>query len=348
MPKRDNISKFFLSPELKFITSRKYKTGHIWEVEKLRQEFEICPKCASPSNVRCGRVTTTVRDESLRGEHFWLKIHKHRYFCKECKKPFTEAVSGIMPRRRTTQRFRKSLLENCVNFVNLSSVRKSQRCSSGLIYQVFYEQAEIKLRERKGVHWPRKIGVDEHFFRRRKGATEFVTMFTNLKKRKVFEVALGKGKKGLIEQLKDIPGRENVDLVTIDMSNGYRSFIKEFFPNAKIVADKFHVLRLPTPAIIKTRREIHGHRKDLHIRRLLLKNRKNLDYDKRSEIDFYLRLHPRLNELYRAKEKLHEFYRTKGFNRASQSFYRLIHQLSESELPELKKLRFFTIHGGRQ
>lgn len=339
MPERDDISRFFLSPELKFISSKKYKKGHLWEVEKVRQSCEICPKCATPSNVRYGRVTTLVRETPAQDKPLWLKIHKHRYFCKACKKPFTEVVDGVMPRRRTTQRFRKQLMKACTNYTDLSRVRKEQSCSSGLIYQVCYEQAEVKLRERKGAMWPTRIGIDEHFFTRRNGYTEYVTVITNHNKRKLFEVAYGKDKKGLIEQLKHIPGRERVKVVTIDMSNGYKSLVKTLFPNAKIVADKFHVLRLPTPAIIKERRLIHGHRQDLRTRRLLLKNRKDLDYDVRCEIDSYLKHHSDLDELYRAKEKLYEFYRAKGYGRAEQSFKKLIKQLEASDLAQLQKLK---------
>lgn len=49
MPGRDHISKFFLSKELKFISSRKHKGGYLWEVEKIQQHCEICPKCATPT-----------------------------------------------------------------------------------------------------------------------------------------------------------------------------------------------------------------------------------------------------------------------------------------------------------
>ena len=339
MPERDNISKFFLPPELKFISSRKHRGGHLWEVEKLRQHCEVCPKCATPSDVLYGKAISVVREEPLQGNPLWLRIHKHRYYCKTCRKPFTEPVAGIMPRRRTTQRYRKELQQRCTKYANLSKVRNDMNCSSGLVDEVYYEQIEVKLQERKGVHWPKRIGIDEHFFSRRKGYTEFATVFTNLKRGKLFEVAQGKGKKQLVEQVKDIPGREAVELVAIDLSSGYRSLVRELFPNAKIVADKFHVLRLPTPSIIKHRRAIHGHRQDLRTRRLLLKNRKDLDYDLRCELDMYLRAHPSLNELYRAKEKLHEFYRTKGLERAKQSFTKLISQLSTSTLPELVRLK---------
>jgi transposase len=40
-----------------------------------------------------------------------------------------------------------------------------------------------------------------------------------------------------------------VRFVALDLSDGYRNFAREFFPNAELVADKFHVLRLITPAI---------------------------------------------------------------------------------------------------
>ncbi len=63
-------------------------------------------------------------------------------------------------------------------------------------------------------------------------------MLTDVKKRRLLEVALGKNTKSLMEQLAHIPGRDKV----------------------KIVADKFHVLRLPSPMIMKVGRQIHGHR----------------------------------------------------------------------------------------
>ena len=102
-----SLSRAVLPKDLKLFNVRVYKSGHLWEVEKVRQEFEICPKCATPSNARAGRCTSLVRDEPLRQNGLWLKIHKHRYHCKPCRKPFTETVSIVWPKRRTTQRFRK-------------------------------------------------------------------------------------------------------------------------------------------------------------------------------------------------------------------------------------------------
>jgi len=333
------LAQDLLGSELKFLSSRAYKSGHLWEVKKVRSGAEICPKCANPSNVRCGKLQVTVREESIRQTALWFRVHKHRYFCKPCRKPFTEPTPGVWPRRRTTQRFRRALARACEDLTDLSRVRKYFRVSSGLLYQVFYDQLDIKLRERRDQPWPKVIGIDEHFFRRKSRKTEFVTVIANMTKRRLFEVAYGKDTKSLFEQLKDIPGRENVEVVVMDMSDTYRALVKILFPNAKIIADKFHVLRLMSPALIKLRAQIHGHRKDLQYRRLLLTNERKLDYETRHELWRYLKKHPKLQELHRWKERLHEFYRTKGLKRATQSFERLMRDLGNSTLVEAHKLR---------
>ena len=333
------LSQAILGTELKLITTQAHRNGYLWEVEKIRASCEICPKCASPTNSRYGTCQVVVRQDGIWGFPLWLRIHKHRYFCKTCRKPFTESVPGVLPRMRTTQRYRRALLRACQSFKSLSGVRKDYQCSSSLVYKILYEQLELKLRERKGAYWPLIVGVDEHFFSRRRGFTEFVTVFTDLRKRRMFEMCEGKDKRSLLEQVKDIPGRERVKVVVIDLSNGYRSLVRELFPNAKIVADKFHALRLITPALIKARKEIQGFKQDLRMRRLLLKNRMNLDYDLRFEIDKFLKQHPKLDAIYRTKERLHEFYRTKGSARGYRSLLRLISDLDKSPYDEIQKLK---------
>lgn len=333
-----NLARFVLPRDLKLINIKRFNGGYLWEVEKVRQDFEICPKCASPSQVQAGTCYATVKDEPLREEKLWLKIKKHRYFCSTCKKTFTEAVSIVWPRRRTTQRLRKMIARACGSMIDLSRVRKNYGVSTGLIYKVYYEQLEVKLRERQGARWPDVLGVDEHFFKRYRGRAEFVTVFTDLKKRELFEMGFSKQGKELMRQLYQIPGREEVKVVVIDLSSGYRSFVKKMFPNAVIVADKFHVLKLLNPSLMREGKKIHGHRQELKTRRKLLRSRKKLDYFERSDIDFYLTKHQSLNELYRAKERLHEMYRIKGVDKAFKVLNKLIQEFKGSSNEALRKL----------
>ena len=334
----NNLADNLLSTELKFIASKTYRHGYLWDVAKVRKPFEICPKCLQPSEVRAGKVYVVVREAPLRERPLWLRIEKHRYYCKHCRKPFTEAVDCVWPRRRTTSYFRKAVAQSCLNYTNLDLVRKHHTCSSGFLYKIHFDQLRSKLREKEGAYWPQVLGIDEHFFSRRKGFTEFATVFCDLRKKRLFEMCLGKDKKSILEAVKGIPGRERVKVVVIDLSNGYLSLVKELFPNAKIIADKFHALRLITPGLLKCRKEIHGHRQDLKQRRLLLKNREDLDYFIKVDLDRYLQKHPDLQELYRFKEKLRELYRCRGIKKAQINLQRLIFESTVSLLEPVQRL----------
>ena len=91
------------------------------------------------------------------------------------------------------------------------------------------------------------------------------------------------------------------------MSDPYRSFVRRFFPNAVIVADKFHVLRLLTPAINRHRKAITGDRRTNPIRRLLLRKGRDLDATSRWALRTCLAEHPALRALYEAKERFAGF-----------------------------------------
>src|SRR5262249_17974611 len=140
------------------------------------------------------------------------------------------------------------------------------------------------------------------------------------------------------ESLAHVGGRENVRFVALDMSDPYRSFAKGFFPNARLVADKFHVLRLLNPALTQRRIEITGDRRSMAIRRLLLRNRHKLDFWKKLDVDRFLENPPALREVSLAKEALHALYRTRGVGRATRALDRLLARCDASELPELTTL----------
>ncbi len=325
-----NLADEILPKELKFIASKIFKNGYLWEVIKKRNDFEICPRCAEKSSVQCGKVHVMIREAPLREKPLWLRIEKHRYYCKRCRKPFTEPVEGIWPRRRSTTHFRKVVASACDYYTNLSLVRIHHSCSSGFLYKVHYETLKNKLRERINIPWPKILGIDEHFFTRRNGYAEFATVFCDLKKRRLFEICKGKDTQSISEIIDQYPGRENVEVVVIDLSNGYRGIVKKMFPNARIIADKFHVLRLLTPAMMKLRKQINGNKLELKQRRLLLRNRDDLKYFEKLEMDKFLEKHPELEELYLFKERLRMFYKCRNHRQARRHLTLFLEDLAKS------------------
>jgi len=339
MPQHRKVSRFLLLPELKLHRFEQDRSGRKHQhVEKI-SDLEVCPKCATPSKTIYDRRIVRVHDAPVYGQQVWLRILKRRFFCKPCGKPFTEPVQGIRKGKRTTERFRRSLLWACENFTDLSKVRRAYSCSTWTIYQTLYEHLELNLKRHINYPWPKTIGIDEHFFSRAKGYREFATVFVDYDNKRVRELALGKVKGELIEQIKHIKGRENVQNVVLDLADSYKSFAKEFFPNSQLVADKFHVLRLLNPAINRRRKEITGDKRTHPIRKLLLRNGKHLEYFERKALYQWLEEFPELKEVYHFKEALHGFYRVHGYNNAAKVLIRITDRMAHSTLPEIKTLR---------
>ena len=301
----ERLARFIVLPELEITNIRETLAGGIYEVRKT-SSFEVCPKCARPCYGVYDRRWSSFKDEPIRGNEVILKIRKRRFWCSPCKKPFTEPVSGIGKGHRTTARFRRALHRACQDMESLSKARKHMGCSSSTLYRLHYHQLELELRKRK-YPWPRSIGIDEHKYgkNREKRYPEFATIFVDHKGKRVFEVAKGRDVFEVKEQIRHIPGSENVKCATIDLSSTYRKLIREHFPNARITADKFHVVRLLHPAINRRRKEITGDKRKLPVRKLLLRNGKELDFFTRAAIYKWLEDHPELKEIYMAKEAIH-------------------------------------------
>lgn len=340
MNPQNYLTKSLLLPELDLIYVQRISAYHIRFITKKRILGAVCPKCATLSNACYDKRKVVVKDNPINGKGVSVEILKQRYFCKRCKKPFTEPIPGIMPKRRTTQRLRKSISWAALNFSDLKKVSKAYNCSQGFVYKSFYEQLELESRKRNRYPFSSAIGIDEHVFGRKKGLSkrEFVTMIVDHKNKKLHEVTLGRTHAELNNQLGHIKGRENVKLVTLDMSDSYKSFVKTFFPNAELIADRFHVQRLIQPVILAKRISITGDKRTNPVRVLMNKNRRNLKYYERTALDHFLSKHPDMNEIYSLKEAIARFYEIKGFNRAEIAFTKIIERLEHSKINELNTI----------
>jgi len=335
-----HLTKFTLLPELKLSSFNYTSTTLRYGVIK-ESEFEVCPKCATPSYTVHDRRTVTVKDAPSGTRLKFLKIIKRRFRCPKCKAVFTEPVQGIKKYARVTQRFERSILWACENFSNLRLVQKNYKCGNSFIYKCFYKQLDLKLRERIKDPWPKTIGIDEHglFKDKKRGAREFATVFVDYQNKRVKEIVEGKAHLNLKRGIAHINGKENVRNVVIDLSDSYKSFVKDYFPNARIIADKFHVLRLLTPHINRKRIGITGDRRTLGVRRMLLRNSFKLDVFERKALWKWLENYPELKEVYFYKEALHTMYRCRGYGKAKGVLYRMIDQMAGSKLPEIQTLR---------
>jgi transposase len=121
------------------------------------------------------------------------------------------------------------------------------------------------------------IGVDEISVKK---GHSYVTLFYDLKESRVIHIENGK-KKSVFKNFREILSRkidpDNIKYISMDMYPAFKGGARDYFPNAKIVYDKFHIVKMMNDAIDKVRRKEYQTNKELGKTRFMwLKNPENL------------------------------------------------------------------------
>ncbi len=202
----------------------------------------------------------------------------------------------------------------------------------------FYQQMiSHKVKQRKNKQCPWGLGIDEHRFTRKR---RFLTTFCDLEKRSVFDLAEGRSAAELKDFLKGLKGRDKVEVVCIDMNSAYRSMVREWFPKARIVTDRFHVIRLVNHHFFKTCKIID----DQHLAygrggliRIMLRRPDRLTEKQKIKLDAYLKTQPVIESLYIFCQDLNELLRKKAKNKSACKKY--VSDLLE-RIRQLKEIPF--------
>jgi transposase len=137
-----------------------------------------------------------------------------------------------------------------------------------------------------------------------------VTVVSDIDKSSLLEVIDSHKTDDIIEVLQVQPQamREKIKEVSVDMWGGFQKVIKEVFPNALIVIDRFHVMKLVNKSLNKIRLLLDL--KGLKNRCLLLKNGEDLTFEEKGELRELLSKSPCLSIAYELKEELRNIYET--------------------------------------
>jgi len=181
----------------------------------------------------------------------------------------------------------------------LSSREHLGQASVGRIYAQFTER---KAKERLSLDCPAVLGIDEHTLHK---GQRFATTFCDLKGHRIFDISPGRSEPELAGYLARLRGRERVRMVCIDLSNTYRLLVRRWFPRARIVADRFHAVRLVGMHLMRVARQLCP---DLGWNRawlgLLRRRAHRLDPLQRQHLERLFALHPALLGVYNLKERL--------------------------------------------
>ena len=133
--------------------------------------------------------------------------------------------------------------------------------------------------------------------------------------------------------------------MVMDMNQGYRDIARAFFPQAKIVIDRFHVARYCTWAMDDVRRAVQKHllpasRKHFkRSRRLLIARRALLSEEDRAAVDVMLHFSERLYQAYALKELFFQFMDAKSSSTAAELLSKWFDAYDRLQLPEFSPCR---------
>ncbi|OFC70512.1 transposase [Alteromonas confluentis] len=102
---------------------------------------------------------------------------------------------------------------------------------------------------------PRILGIDELYLNKR-----YRCILTNIEERTLLDLLATRHQDVVTNYLMKLKDRQKVEIVSMDMWNPYRTAVKTVLPQARIVVDKFHVVRMSNDALEKVRK---GLRKEL-------------------------------------------------------------------------------------
>lgn len=270
-----------------------------WVTEKNENQTSIdltmVPKKANRACNKCGSLYTYVkenrtlhyRDVHYKGKFCGLQIKHTRYQCKDCGTTFRQGFSDLCDSHKLTTRLEKEIFNGC-DIMPFETISKRYSINKTTVASVFNEHAE-RLEKSYILKTPRVLGLDECHLARKARVVLVDNYPEDKSKAKLLE--MGENTKldtvkRLLEKFKD---PDKIEVVTIDMTRGYKSAVEEVLPNAKIVIDKFHVIQ----TIIKASGSTYS-----KVREELERSWDNLSSEERKE---------NLNSLKRIKLSVHLF-----------------------------------------
>ena len=304
--------------------------GPITEIHIECQRMPVgCPECGAVAQLKEQRIVPLV-DLPCFGRPTRLCWHKRRFRCPESECPklsWSEEDPRIASARMAmTARSGRWVTIQVGRFArSVSEVADDLGCDWHTVNDAVVAYGEMLVDQDPDRYGSvSALGLDEVLFARigRYHRKEFSTQFVDVRTGQLLDVVegrSGKEPKAWLEE-KGKAWRDEIAYAALDLSGPYRSVLGEMLPDATLVADPFHVVKLANSKLDECRRRVQnetlGHRGRkidplYRCRRLLTMADERLKADGRTKLLGLLRAGDPKGEVtaaWHAKEAVRELY----------------------------------------
>ena len=180
----------------------------------------------------------------------YLRLKKQRFVCKSCNSSFTAETTIVKKNCFISQNTNALVVIKSADAQPLISIARDCSVSSTTVQRVITKAAKAYKPHHQGL--PKHLSFDEFKYAKGQMAFEYINVLTG----DILDILDQRTSRTIKDHFianYSLRDRKQVETVTIDMNAGYVNVIKEMFPQAKIIIDRFHLVQLINRSMNKCR-----------------------------------------------------------------------------------------------
>ena len=331
-----------MGAENQICTRTEYSQGGAILHIQTKENKICCPRCHKKDYVCSGTVTREFKSLPMGNRPITLRMTVQRIRCNHCGCTIQEHIPFAWAKCQYTKRLAVYIQSLC-QYMTIKAVADHLGMSWNTVKEINKEYLRRKY-GKPGLDGLKYIGIDE--FAVKKGHV-YMTIVADLESGQVVYVGDGKGKDALDGFWKRL-SRSKCDIkaVSTDLSGAFISAVREHLPDATLVFDHFHVVKLANDALDKVRidtyKELDSKEKSSAIKGLrwiLLGNGERLKSESAADrLDQALKVNANLATSYYLKEELRRVWNQNGKEQAEVILFNWIKEARGSGIRHMTRL----------
>ena len=296
-----------------------------------------CPHCHAKTTRIKGYTNRAIRHTTANEKPIRLLYRQRRYVCS-CGRTFNEKTEFSSRYLRTTPRLREVMCQQLSEIISFKAVATHCHVSVNQVIRVFNE-----IKYSRPATLPPVLSIDE--FKGNAAGQKYQVILTDPESHKILDILPKRDTTELAKYFAQFPRyiRNNVKYITMDMSLQFRSVMRDSFPQAQIVADRFHLIRLITFALERVRKAEQNTLSNVSRtfktnKRILTKHFKALTDKEFTKLMDMFHYSPRLHRAYVLKQAFSRVLMFKDKENIQWAIDQWLSLVASSELPEFKSL----------
>ena len=325
-----NYTAKLLNLEDVIITNIENNSNQLHIYIELPRGKHICPICGAETDRVHDYRWQTIKDIPL-GRDTFLHLRKRRYRC-DCGKRFFEKNTFLPRYYRVTSRLVADIIFAFKKVVSAKEIGCRYNVS-GVTAMRYFNLFNKKLTE-----LPEVISLDE--FKGNSGGQKYNSIVVDPKEKVVLDILPNRFENNLVKYFSQFPNKTQVKYFICDMNPHFRQVAKICFPQAMIVADKYHVIRQVYWAMEKVRKNeqiklsAHFRKYFKKSRNLLMKRQEKLSDDEKNQLSLMFEIAPRLADAYRLKNDFLTAIRSNSSQEGKQKLIDWLYSVEVMDMPE--------------